>query len=117
MSTDPGPIDELHTLVDHLEDEGHSLAGRFRDLVGHVKAEIAHLLGGGKDELEQFVRGLVDTLVPELDKLRTEVVGDVVAEFRKIAASLEPAAPAATADDAASPAQGQVEPAPAPAQG
>jgi hypothetical protein len=121
----PAPIDELHGLVQDLEDEGHSLAGRFRDLVDHIKAEFVHLLGGGKDELEAFVKGLVATLVPELEKVRDEIVAAVLAELHKAAdevkavvASVEPAAPADhPADDAAPAAPEQVEPAPAPAQG
>jgi hypothetical protein len=125
MSDASAPIDELHGLVNDLEDEGHSLAGRFRDLVDHVKAEFVHLLGGGKTELEAFVHGLVGTLVPELNKVRGEIVADVLAELRKvtdevktIVASVEPAAPAvAPADDAATPAPEQVEPSAAPAQG
>jgi hypothetical protein len=124
MSDAPAPIDELHGLVNDLEDEGHSLAGRFRDLVEHVKAEFVHLLGGGKNELEEFVQGLVGTLVPELNKLRGEIVADVLAELRKVTdevkavvASVEPAAPAAHADDAATSAPEQVEPSAAPAQG
>jgi BMFP domain-containing protein YqiC len=120
----PAPIDELHGLVEDLEDEGHSLAGRFRDLVDHIKSEFAHLLGGGKNELDAFVKGLVGTLVPELDKVKDEIVAQVLAELRKVTdevkavvASVETAAPADSADDAAPAAPEQVEPAPAPAQG
>jgi hypothetical protein len=120
------PIDELHSLVDDLEDEGHSLAGRFRDLVGLVKDDIKHLLGGGKNELEAFVQSLVETLVPELDKVKAQIVAEVIAELHKVTAEVkavvdgptQPAAPAdAPADDAAPAAPEQVEPAPAPAQG
>ncbi|GAA2732269.1 hypothetical protein [Streptomyces nogalater] len=118
------PLEDLHGLVEDLEDEGHSLAGRFRDLVDHIKSEFAHLLGGGKDELDAFVRGLVATLVPELDKVKDEIVAAVFAELRKATGEIKavvdgtlPAAPAAPADDAAPAASEQVEPAPAPAQG
>ncbi|RPE39765.1 hypothetical protein EDD90_2783 [Streptomyces sp. Ag109_O5-1] len=109
-------IDELHGLVDELDDEGHSLAGRFRDLVDRVKADFSHLLGGGKDELETFVQSLVATLVPELDKVKGEIVAEVIAEVRKVTAEVKsvvnavPAAPATPAVDAAAPAPESVEP-------
>lgn len=110
-------VDELHELVDDLEDEGHAFAGRLRDLADRVKADIAHLLGGGKNELESFVQTLVATLVPELDKVKDEIVAAVIAELRKATGEVknvvhivEPAAPAAPAVDAATPAPAQVEP-------
>ncbi|MHB9861959.1 hypothetical protein [Streptomyces sp. YIM S03343] len=125
MSDSPTVLDELHELVNGLEDEGHSLAGRFRDLVEHIKHEVGHLLGGGKNELDAFVQGLVSTLVPELDKIRDEIVAQVLAELRKTTGEVvnvlhivEHAAPAVvTAEDAAPTAPEQAELAPASAQG
>jgi hypothetical protein len=111
-------IDELHGLAEDLEDEGHSLAGRFRDLVERAKADFGHLLGGGKNDLEAFVTQFVGTLAPELDKLKAQIVAEVVVELRKALADVAQLAATATPADTAAPAaQEQVEPAPAPAQG
>jgi hypothetical protein len=106
------PIDELHGLVNDLEDEGHALAGRFRDLVDHLKTEFGHLIGGGKNELEAFVQGLVGTLVPELTKVKAQIVAEVVAELGKVVAEIKD-----VVDAAATPAPEQVEPSAAPVQG
>jgi hypothetical protein len=82
-------IEALHSLAEDLEDEGHSLAGRFRDLVDRVKADFGHLIGGSKDELDSFVGRVVATLAPELDDLRAKVVTEVVAEFEKATAEIK----------------------------
>lgn len=113
-----GSIDELHSLTDDLEDEGHPLADRFRDAVNSATAEFQRLVGGA-NELEVFMRGLVATLTPVLESNANQIVADLVAEIAKFTEQLKLAAPAddAPAVDAASPALAQVEPPPAPAQG
>jgi hypothetical protein len=82
-------IDELHGLAEDLEDEGHSLAGRFRDLVDRVKADFGHLIGGGENELDAFVTRFVSTLAPELDRLKTQIVADLVVELQKASAEIK----------------------------
>ncbi|MFG3287278.1 hypothetical protein ACGF3G_00445 [Streptomyces sp. NPDC048179] len=106
-------IDEFEHVVTDLEDEGHNLAGRFRDLVDEVKDKFGHLIGGGRDELDAFVKSLVATLVPELDKVKDEVVTAVIAELGKVVGEIKAAVDAADP----TPAPEQVEPSTAPAQG
>jgi hypothetical protein len=76
-------VEALHSLAEDLEDEGHSLAGRLRDLVDRVKADFGHLIGGSKDELDTFVGRVVATLAPELDDLRAQIVTEIVTELEK----------------------------------
>lgn len=105
-------LDELHHVITDLEGEGHSLAGRFRDLLDRIKTDFKHLVSGGKDELETFVESLVETLTPELDKLKA----DVVAELHKVLGEVKAVVEAAKPADPA-PALEQVEPDTAPTQG
>lgn len=110
------PLDELHHIITQLEGEGHALAGRAHDVLERLKADWLSLAGGGRIELETFLQGLIATLAPELDKVKADAVGAVVAEVRKIAAEVK-----AALDNALipAPAPAPVEPAqsPAPAQG
>jgi hypothetical protein len=113
-------LDELHNVITDLEGEGHTLAGRFRDLLDRIKADFSHLVGGGKGELETFVESLVATLVPELNTVKGQIVAEVIAEVRKVTDEVKavvnghsepaPAQPA-------TPAPAPVEPPAAPAQG
>jgi len=82
-------LDELHDIITDLEGEGHQLAGRFRDFYDRVKHEVGDLLDGGKSELEQFLGGLVSTLRPELDKLKADIVAEVVAELGKVTGAVQ----------------------------
>ncbi|MFI5814832.1 hypothetical protein ACIA7S_28230 [Streptomyces sp. NPDC051643] len=77
-------LNDLHDFITDLEGEGHSLAGRLRDLFDRIKTDVTHLVGDGENELERFTRGLVDTLVPELAKVKDQVVAEVKAELKAV---------------------------------
>ncbi|MEU2426915.1 hypothetical protein ABZ619_38885 [Streptomyces sp. NPDC007851] len=107
------PLDVLHGLVNNLEDEGHVLAARFRDLVDEFKDKFGHLIGGGADELDAFVSSLVGKIAPELETVKEQIVTAVVAELAKLTAEVK-----ATVEDVVQSAEAPapVEPQ-APAQG
>ncbi|MFE5037183.1 hypothetical protein [Streptomyces sp. NPDC056683] len=107
-------IDEFDHVVTDLEDEGHALASRVRDLVDEVKDKFGHLIGGGTDELEAFVASLVGKIAPELEAVKKEIVAEVIAELAKLAVEVK-ATVADVVKSAEAPAP--VEPAAAPAQG
>lgn len=108
------PLDVLHGLVTDLEDEGHTLAVKFRDLFDDFKDKFGHLIGGGADELDAFVTSLVGKIAPELEAVKTQIVAEVVAELGKLTAEVK----AAVEDVVQSTeAPAPVEPTPAPAQG
>lgn len=114
-------LDELHHLITDLEGEGHSLAGRFRDAADRLKADFEHLTGG-KSELDAFVKGLVASLVPEVDRAKVAAVAEVLAEVHKVGDEIKTAVEASlakhTAPAATAAAPAPVEPPkPAPAQG
>ncbi|MBP5896327.1 MULTISPECIES: hypothetical protein [Streptomyces] len=75
------PLDALNALVDDLEDEGHSLAGRARDVASNIRDTYEHPVD--TDELESFVQILVRALVAELNKLKDDAVKQVAADVRK----------------------------------
>jgi hypothetical protein len=75
------PLDALNALVDDLEDEGHSLAGRARDVASDIRDTYEHL--DGTNELERLAQRLAAALAPELDKLKDEAVKQAVAAVRK----------------------------------
>lgn len=108
------PLDVLHGLVTDLEDEGHALAVRFRDLVEEVKDKFGHLIGGGTDELDAFVTSLVGKIAPELAAVKKQIVAEVVAELAKLTAEVK-----AVVEDAvqSTDAPAPVEPDSAPDQG
>lgn len=82
-------LNPLHEVITDLEGEGHALAGRLHDVADRLKADIDHLIHGKKSEVDTFVKSLVDSLIPELDRVKVEAVAKAVDEVHKLGDELK----------------------------
>ncbi|AEW92955.1 MULTISPECIES: hypothetical protein [Streptomycetaceae] len=83
-------LDELHTVIAHLEDEGHALAGRLRAVAARLRADIDHVSAGSETALETLVESLTEAVRPEFDRLKTEAVSEVGRLLATVLNAVEP---------------------------